>query len=330
MAEHPRLPHAQDKLAFLLSLVAYLRDRGRVSVAEAAAHFDVDAAQIREAVRLLVVTGVPGTTKAYQPDDLFDIAWDDFEQDDIIVLTNLVAIEDAPRLSAREASALIAGLQYLAALPEASDRAAIASLTDKLSRGASGAISAVSIEASTDDGALAIIRSAVEHGRRLAFWYRNAKGEGHERRVEPLRVDSVDNDWYLRGWDVEREAVRTYRLDRMSEVRVLDEAADTGRPAAAAVHRLVDDRLFNDAEASVVVTLEVVPAALPLLGEFVSDDAEIAAAGDRVRVETRVAHFHTLKRQVAALPGLVEVLSPPEAREAVRAWARDARAAYDA
>ncbi len=118
-------PKAQDKLAFLLALVPYLMDHDRVSVADAAEHFDVTPEQLREAVRLIAVSGVPGETASYQHGDLFDIAWDDFEDNDQIVLTNMVAIDDSPRFSAREAAALIAGLQYLSSLPEHADRAAI-------------------------------------------------------------------------------------------------------------------------------------------------------------------------------------------------------------
>jgi proteasome accessory factor C len=128
----PQPLQAQDKLTFLLSLVPYLMDHDRVSVAEAAAHFGMTKEQIREAVRLIGVSGIPGETAQYQHEDLFDISWDDLEENDQIVLTHRVAIDDSPRFSAREAAALIAGLQYLSSLPEHADRAAIASLMAKL------------------------------------------------------------------------------------------------------------------------------------------------------------------------------------------------------
>ena len=73
----PQPLKAQDKLAFLLSLVPYLLDHGRVSVAEAAEHFAVDEESIRQAVRLIAVSGVPGDTHSYQHGDLFDISWDE-------------------------------------------------------------------------------------------------------------------------------------------------------------------------------------------------------------------------------------------------------------
>ena len=103
MAERAKPRQAQDKLAFLLSLVPYLMDHDRVSVSTAARHFGVPEQQIREAVRLIGVSGIPGDTATYQHGDLFDIAWDDFEENDEIVITNLVAIDDSPRFSAREA-----------------------------------------------------------------------------------------------------------------------------------------------------------------------------------------------------------------------------------
>ena len=131
MAKVPPM-QAADKLTFLLSLVPFLIERGTVSVAEAATHFGVKPELVREAVKLIAVSGVPGETSTYQYEDLFDIAWDDFEDNDQIVLTNMVAIDDSPRFSAREAAALIAGLQYLSSLPEHSDRAAVASLMSKL------------------------------------------------------------------------------------------------------------------------------------------------------------------------------------------------------
>ena len=144
--------HAQDKLAFLLALVPYLLDRDRVGVAEAAAHFQVSDEQVREAVRLIAVSGVPGETSQYQHGDLFDIAWDDFESLDEIQITHRVALDDSPRFSAREAAALIAGLQYLQAMPETLDSSVHSSLMAKLARGASAEPSQVAVARSEEIG----------------------------------------------------------------------------------------------------------------------------------------------------------------------------------
>lgn len=323
MAEKQKPMHAQDKLTFLLSLVPYLIDRDRVSVAEAASHFGVSREQIRESVKLLAVSGVPGDTAAYLPEDLFDIDWDALEIDDEIVLTHSVAIEDAPRFSAREAAALIAGLQYLSALPENADKSTITTLMGKLTRGASGAPSRVAVEQSETDATLELIHSAVEDGVQLEFDYVNARGDRERRTVDPLRVESVDADWYLRAWCHMRQALRTFRLDRMS---------NPARSAKPITHRPADvpvpDTLFQGSSDDVLVTIEVAPSALPLLADYVPEGAATSEVGGRLRTTVRVSDFSGLKRLIAGMPGVATVMEPADARRVVADWAAAGAARY--
>jgi len=317
MAERRKPMQAQDKLAFLLALVPYLMDRDRVSVAEAAAHFGVEKSQLRDAVRLIAVSGIPGETNQYQPGDLFDIAWDDFEQNDQIVLTHQVAIDDSPRFSAREAAALIAGLQYLSALPENADRDVIGSLMAKLARGSSGAPSQVAVAGSETDETLAVIRDAVAAGTQLDFVYLNSRGERERRRVDPLRIESTDQDWYLRGWDHLREAIRTFRLDRIDDLSATDEPI-AYKPGDVTL----PDTLFQGSADDLLVQIEVSAAAVPLIVDYIPEGAQQIEADGFVRTSVRVAHYHGLKRLVAGLSGVLTVLDPPEARRVVADWAR--------
>jgi len=322
---------AGDKLAFLLSLVPYLMDQGRVTVAKAAAHFGVPQEQLREAVRLISVSGIPGETATYQHGDLFDIAWDDFEVRDEIVLTHNVAIDESPRFSGREAAALIAGLNYLAALPEHADSAAGSALMSKLARGASASPTQLAVEVSQTNATLALIRETVAAGVQLQFDYLNARGGRETRRVDPLRVDAVDADWYLRGWCHSREALRTFRLDHISNATITTDAI-----VRRADEVLLTDRLFEASSDDLVVTLEVEPGALPLLAEY---EPELVAPSptepekpgeptSRVRVVVRVSHFHGLKRLAASMNGTVTVLSPPQARKTIKDWADAALSRY--
>lgn len=308
---------AQDKLAFLLALVPYLMDRDRVSVTEAAEHFGVEPSQLRDAVRLIAVSGIPGETNQYQPGDLFDIAWDDFEDNDQIVLTHQVAIDDSPRFSAREAAALIVGLQYLSALPENADRDVIGSLMAKLARGASAVPSQVAVAGSETDATLATIRDAVAGGTQLDFDYLNSRGERERRRVDPLRIESIDQDWYLRGWDHLRTAIRTFRLDRIDDLRSTDEPI-TYRPGDVTL----PETLFEGTPDDLLVTIEVSASAVPLIEDYIPEGATRLERDGIVRTSVRVAHFHGLKRLVAGLSDVLTVLDPPEARAVVAGWAR--------
>lgn len=324
MPDRPQPMRAQDKLAFLLSLVPYLIDRDRVSVAEVAAHFGVPEQQIRDAVMLVAMSGIPGETSTYQHGDLFDIAWDDFEERDEIVLTHLVALDDSPRFSAREAAALIAGLQYLSSLPEQADRAAIASLMSKLARGSSGEPSALAVAPTETQHTLELARESVERGLQLEFTYIDSRGVSVERTVDPLRVESIDDDWYLRGWCHLREAVRTFRLDRITAPSITDAPITHG-----ASDVVLPEALFEGSETDLLVTLDVSAGAAPLLADYILDGSTETGPDGRVRVTVRASHYHGIKRLVAGMPGVVTVVAPEEARRVVADWASAGAARYE-
>jgi proteasome accessory factor C len=323
MAERKQPLQAQDKLTFLLSLVPFLMDHDRISVADVATHFGMKPEQIREAVRLIGVSGIPGETAQYQHEDLFDISWDDFEENDQIVLTHRVAIDDSPRFSAREAAALIAGLQYLSALPEHADRAAVASLMAKLSRGASSAPSQLTVQATETDDTLALIRRSVESGVQLEFDYLNSRGEQERRRVDPLRVESLDADWYLRAWCHLREAVRTFRLDRISNPEITTEPITHGIDDVK-----LPDTLFEGSAEDLIVTIDVATDAAPLLADYIPDGTIVTEVDGRMRTSVRVSHYHGLKRLIASMPGVATVVEPADARKAVAEWAAEGAARY--
>ncbi len=65
--------------------------------------------------------------------------------------------------------------------------------------------------------------ATLEH-REVLFQYQSLrKGAAEERRVRPYHLGCLANQWYLIGFDVDRAAVRTFALTRLSAV------ADTGR-----------------------------------------------------------------------------------------------------
>ncbi|WP_308796273.1 helix-turn-helix transcriptional regulator [Agromyces silvae] len=305
---------APDQLVFLLSLVPYLLEQRVVDVPTAAQHFGVTERELRDAVRLIATSGLPGATGTYQPNDLFDIDWDAFDDDDVIVIVHHVAIDDAPRLSAREAAALIAGLQYLSALPENAGSTQLPALLAKLTAGASAEPTRLAVAETAADETLALARRAVTEGRQLEFDYRNAIGERGRRTVDPLRIASLGADWYLQAYCHTREDVRNFRVDRMSALLVSD------LPIGDHSGHEFSEALFHGSDTDLDVVVDVVPDALPLIADYLADASADEVEG-RSRVTLRLAHYHGLKRLVAGLPGLVTVVAPAEARAVVAEWA---------
>ncbi|WP_241989216.1 helix-turn-helix transcriptional regulator [Cryobacterium serini] len=320
-ASQPRV--AGDQLTLLLSLVPYLIDQGPVTVTEVAEHFGLSEERVRTLVSLIALSGIPGETRQYLHGDLFDILWDEFETNDRIVLTHQVAIDDSPRFSAREAAALIAGLQYLSALPHNADTDAIASLMAKLTRGASAPPTQVAVAQRDAGMTREIVQAALSTGMQVEFDYLNARGDQEHRLVDPLRIESVDSDWYLRGWCHLREAVRTFRFDRMTGPLI------TAAPRSShALDLLLPDTLFQPSSDDVDVRLELPTAALPLLADYRPERSEVVGAGARTRTTLRVAHAHVLKRLVTSLAGIVTVLEPAESRKVVFDWSTAGLAQY--
>ena len=193
----------------------------------------------------------------------------------------------------------------------------------KLSRGASALPSSLAVEASESDSTLALIRESVAAGMQLEFDYLSSTGESQLRRVDALLVESVDADWYLRGWCHLREAVRTFRLDRISNLSV------TAEPISHRAEEVtLPETLFEGSEDDLVVTIDIAASAESLLSDYIPEGAQREVLGDRVRTSVRVSHYHGLKRLIASMPGVATVVEPADARRVVADWAAAGASRY--
>ncbi|KAB1660178.1 WYL domain-containing protein [Pseudoclavibacter chungangensis] len=308
----------RDRLTLLVSLVPYLRTRPEgVTVGDVAAHFGVSHDEVRDAVRLIAVSGSPGEAGTYQDLDLFDIDWDALEDDDVVRVTRFIALEEAPPISGLEAAALIAGLQYLRQVPGLTRQAVIEKLLDKLTARTGGSAIAVDDRAQRT-GDLGLVRRAVRDGLRLAFTYRSPVSGERRRTVDPIRLDALDDDWYLRAWCLDRDDERNFRVDRMRDVEL------TETPAEHHESNAPGDAFFTPSADDPVVALEVAESAVPLVREFLDDRSRLPEpdARGRRRVEVRAAHWDGIVRLACGNAATVRVLEPAAARAAVAEWAR--------
>lgn len=312
---------ALDRAALLLQLVPYLLGKGEVSVAEAAADFDVTVDEMRAMVERLTVIGLPGESGYWQlPHDLFDIDWDLLDRDDVIAITNTVGLERSPRLTAREAAALLAGLQLARSLPGFGDSDLVTALLAKLARGAATAPPPVIVASGPVDGVRDVVDRALRARVAVTFIYRAPGAEPTTRTVDPIKVHIANDQWYLQGWDHLRQAVRTFHLDRVSDPSLTDLAAVHGADPVP--------ELFAPGDDEVVARFRFPKAVAPLLADYL-DRAEIDDADDDTAVASlRLADEQSLKRLAARRGGEVELLEPLGARRAAAAWAAAGLAQY--
>ncbi len=312
---------ALDRAALLLQLVPYLLGKGEVPVVEAASDFDVTPDEMRAMVERLTVIGLPGERGYWQlPHDLFDIDWDLLDREDVIAITNTVGLERSPRLTAREAAALLAGLQLARSLPGFGDNDLVAGLLGKLARGAAAAPPAVIVAPGPVDGVRDVVDRALRENVAVTFTYRAPGAGPTARTVDPIKVHIANGQWYLQGWCHMRRAVRTFHLDRVSDPVLTDIPAVHGADPVP--------ELFAPADDEVVARFRFPRAVAPLLADYL-DRAEIEDADDDTAVASlRLADEQSLKRLAARRGGEVELLDPSGARRAAADWAAAGLAQY--
>lgn len=213
-----------------MDLVPWLMAHPGVTIAEAAAHFGVSADQLERDLDLLIVSGRPG----YFPNDLVDIQyWDEGNRIHVLEPQGL----DRPRaLTVGEAARLLVGLRLLAQVPGAHDREAIRGALSVLEEAAGPVANVVShadVRLNVGTGAERIAEAMRSNRAMRIRHHHGATGEISERVVDPIGVITAGGHVYLEAWCRTAEALRTFRLDRIEQIDLLDEPASPPRDAGS-------------------------------------------------------------------------------------------------
>ena len=296
---------ASARLSRLLALVPWLEQHSGVSISEAAEHFGIGAEELEQDLWLTICCGLPG----HGPDQLIDIQfWDD---DGSIHVIDAQTLDRPLRLRPAEGMSLLVGLRMLAQVPGDHDRAALASATAKLEAAADVSQAAAVVLDDPGDAAAVDLARAIREHRPVRLVYAGAsRDEVTERVVEPAEIVRHGGKSYLAAWCRSAGSQRTFRLDRIRSVDVLDEILPEGggRPEASAD---VTPRQ------GVAVRVRVWPRSRWLL-ETLDLETDAIVAGDAQEATLVVADAAWLVRIVVGQAGGVEVLDPPEVRMQVR------------
>ena len=213
--------NAIDRTRRMLSLVTYLRERPGAHVADVARAFGVSEAELISDLDVLPLCGT-----SFRGGDLLDIDTDG----DRIWWHNPDDVAAPLRLAADEATALLVAARAVSTLPglREGDRQALLRVTAKLEAAAGEAAassSRLSVTFEAEGGVFADVDRAISERRRLWLrYYSPARDELTEREVDPIRLFTVGHT-YMEAWCRLSEDRRTFRLDRVAEIRVLDEAS---------------------------------------------------------------------------------------------------------
>jgi predicted DNA-binding transcriptional regulator YafY len=208
----------------LLSTLLLLQAHGRLTARELARRLEVSLRTVHRDMDALSAAGVPvfalrGSRGGWQLDEDWRTRVPGLDESELrALLMAQPRVVGDPRLAAAAERALG---KLVAALP-ASLRERAHSIRQRLYVDTTG------WRGAPDDlSALEVVQEGVSRDRKLAIRYRRADRERVERTIDPLGLVAKGSTWYL----VARSAdgLRTYRVSRIEEARLLEQPAQ--RPA---------------------------------------------------------------------------------------------------
>lgn len=313
-----------DPIMRVFTVLEILQSRDSVSGAELAERLEVDLRTVqRYILRLkdlgIPVTSSPGVGGAYRLRPGFRLP--------PLLLTN------------EEAFALSLGLQALHKIGLSSFAPATEGALAKLTRVLPASLreslhtteqviqmepSRWAVPASLE--CLIAASSAIRNNRRLRFDYRSHQDEVSHREIEPYALMHVDDRWYLIGRCLTRQALRTFRLDRVSRQEMGAESFE--RPEDFDAHRYMAQSLPY-VQSRYQIDLWIDMPIEEAEQNFVPWRAAVEAEDGGIRLRCSRDQLEMFAAMVLSTGRRVVIHSPDELREVFRKLAKQALDAAD-
>lgn len=313
------MANAIDQTRRMLSLVTYLRERPGARVTDVARAFGVTEAELIGDLNVLPLCGT-----SFRGGDLLDIDTDG----ERIWWHNVDDVAQPLRLAADEATALLVAARAVANLPglRDSDRQALLRATAKLETAAgevAAASSQLSVTFESEGSVFADVDRAIVERRRVWIrYYSPARDALTEREVDPIRLFAVGHT-YFEGWCRLSEDRRTFRLDRVAEIKILDEPSDPPRIEPRDLSLGLVQPAGDDPE----VVIEVGPGGRWVAEYYPYDSADELPDGG-LRISLRTPDPGSLRRLALRLGRDGRIVSPADLADRAREAAVLALAAY--
>jgi predicted DNA-binding transcriptional regulator YafY len=206
----------------VLAVLELLQTHGRMSGAELARRIEVDGRTLRRYIATLEELGIPITSErgrygAYMLVAGFKLPPMMFNEDEALALS--VGLLAARSLGLAEGASAVASAQaklerVMPARLKQRLRAVDETVTLDLTRSAPPG----------DNLALTVLSAEAQEHKRVHMHYRSSKGEDSQRDFDPYGLLYRNGSWYVGGHCHLRRGLRSFRLDRVADVEMLEAA----------------------------------------------------------------------------------------------------------
>ncbi len=303
-------PERFARLVTLAGLLIEAAKRGeRLQVAELRQRLELTEEELREDVDLLNVVNFGGGTYVLYAEYLGD----EIEVDSEPYGDNFAR---PARLLPLEAKALVAAIDLFGDhLPQSGLQSARGKIVDALGHDPSE--EGLEIAAGGgDDAALArVVNDAIAGSHVLELkYYKENEDQFTDRSVEPYRLENGREGWYVECYDLTKEGVRHFKLDRIKTATASDRTFEP-RPEVEELAGVEGWMTHGEVPTAHVARVWVSPERARWLREERTVVEELADGA--VVVELPYAGTSWLVREILRGAGDLVVLEPEDAREAI-------------
>jgi predicted DNA-binding transcriptional regulator YafY len=303
-------PERFARLVTLAGLLIEAAKKGeRLRVADLRERLELTEDELREDVELLNVVNFGGGTYVLYA----EILGDEIEVDSQPYGDNFAR---PARLLPLEAKALVAAIDLFGDhLPQSNLQTARDKIVKALGHDPSEEGLEIASAGGGDAEVARLVNQAIAESRVLELsYYKENEDQFTERRVEPYRLENGKEGWYVECYDLTKEGVRHFKLDRVKEAHLSDEKFDP-RPEVEEFAGVEGWMTHGEVPTAEVARVWVSPERARWLREERTVVEELADGA--VVVELPYAGKPWLVREILRGAGDLVVLEPPDAREAI-------------
>lgn len=307
----------------VLTTLEILQSRGTVPAAELAERLEVEPRTVRRYITALrdlgiPVESIPGRGGGYRlgpGSRLPPLMLDDAEA---LAVTISLLRSLSPGASGELGTGAATALAKINRVLPRVLRASVAALRDStaFTWTAIGPPEAAPAEVPTET--ILTIASAAQQRQRLTLRYRAWQREETTRQVDPYGLVQHLGAWYLAGWCHLRADIRTFRLDRIIELRTERQTFEPPKGFDARDH-IARSLALAPYRWEVEVIIKAPPVTVrPRVPDGL---AAVNAAPGGTRLEARIERLEDFARYLATLDLPFRVIRPPELRDEIRRMA---------
>ena len=310
VSERQAGPVAPERFGVLQSLLAYLlaacgeEREATISASELVGRFSIPPESLEEHLSLLNLVNFGGGCYA---------VYAELHGDEVHVDKELFGdtFRRAPRLTPLEARAIRLALEFVGPMIAAGSSSPLDRVRAKLEEafGQFDLAQTPTPQAGAEEDLVATLTRAIDRKRLVELEYLKPEStEVETRRIEPYGIERRLPHWYVHTWDVDRDAPRSYRLDRTRTAKLLKQGfAPREGFDPSELREATSARIWYS---PAVGRWEVEKGARPLVDGAALSERPVGSAG-------------WLVGEVLSFRGEAVVLAPPELRTLVAERARD-------